>query len=1653
MTIPFHHTMSRSITFKANYWFFEEENDEILIHIGGMTNENKSVYVIAEGFTPFVYLELPDLRGNQKWTKQRITNTFEYFKKTMGKKGPVSYMIDKKYSLYGKKPMNVMYLNFTSQFHARYLATKCMRGRHYIPGVGNFQPGELKVHEHNIDVLVKYTAIQNINLAGWLTVKEYLSEEDKEYSEDERRFTTCDIDLYTKWSDVIAAEGDYENVVLEPKYCSFDIETYSENHNSKLPNPDIKANEIFQIAAVFGKLRSKEKKKKYLLSLYNPHDIKGVKVQRFQNEKELLLDFRDLIVSENPDLMIGYNIMKFDWGYIAKRAEVNGIAKQMALMGRLEGTPAEVKEFRWNSSAYGDQNINYYNLHGRLNIDILLEVERSYRLPKYSLNYVANKFLGKGKDPVTPRQMFMIVKLSQIVQRLNETNHFIPSKETLKELKSIAKKILIVHMFEGETLTWRAKLLKSNPNTFYDILRDGITLIGKYCVKDTVLPVELESTLNLFTTMEETSNVVHVPMDYIHNRGQQIKVLAQIYRETLKNNIVIPFVPRGKGKDEDYQGAIVIEANPGDYNNVVTEDFASLYPNTMRSFNICYTTLRSEEDKNPANDHLYHKINWIEHKNCQHDPNKKGGAKKKVLCGEYCYYWKKPVYSVDENGNVQVEGIGLVPKLLGRLLAARSKAKKEMAYHEARLKMHRGKATKEDLSYYRNRCKWEIVEPGSLSDEEEYLTSIKFGVSNAKQLALKVSANSVYGITGARKGYIPLIPAAASITAMGRDFIIKAIKEILRKWPQTKLVYGDSVTPDTPLLVRTESGSIKYITIDDLSDRWKKMLDKETSHTIEPLEVWSDKGWTQIVKVVRHKTNKKIYRVTTHTGSVDVTEDHSLLLEDGSEISPKDVKIGDKLLQSDLPVLQIDSNLSVEEAFVWGFFYAYGSCDISGTKYSWVINNQNLDYLEQTLSYLAICEPEDEFRILDTMDSNSVYKLVPKGDNKRIVTKYRPLFYDKHKYKIVPGSILNSPQHIKDAFMEGYYIGDGDKDMRQTICRFDSKGKIGSAGLYYINQCSRKVSVNTREDKPKIYRLTVCDNQRKTPNVIKKIEDLGPSEDYVYDIETENHHFCAGVGNIVVHNTDSCMLKFEGCDVAESWKLGEITSAHATHFLKCYAIGIPEDTTVIAGGKKYRLDKISSNHEDYHTMNDNDKIILAQYEDNPTDLEFENLYKRFVLLTKKRYAAYACNKDGEIIGKTKKGIVLTRRDNCEALRDYYERILDEIMEELPEDQIMNVVYEGVRQLFTRQVPDSKLLIYMGVKNAIEYAEKIEIKNKEGRVISTPFIDSNGDPIDNVEGWDDPRLVYRNIPQCLLCLKMLKRGEEIPPNTRLEFLYIRNKEAAHQGDKAEEYSYYKDNKVLENLKPDYLHYLEKQFCKPVAELLRVKFSNEIIVYRDPKEEFLRLVRDIENEVTRKRILSTMKFIKNRPFIDLGITDEKKRVYNYKGMLAQVVYILESTKKKGPFEVDPRKHLDLIEMCKKIHARYIIDKTHSHYGLVIRKTIKPSNTGKKLPKRGKIQISFLVNYKDKSTGEIIPQGTLGTKIDRIEEGDDEFSYVIFIEGLNGMILEGVPRHVFSPYHIRDSKIMSDLFEYRKVYADVVDHLDEIFEDTQEYRLVFD
>jgi hypothetical protein len=147
-----------------------------------------------------------------------------------------------------------------------------------------------------------------------------------------------------------------------------------------------------------------------------------------------------------------------------------------------------------------------------------------------------------------------------------------------------------------------------------------------------------------------------------------------------------------------------------------------------------------------------------------------------------------------------------------------------------------------------------------------------------------------------------------------KEYFLKLTNEKFKEDPEVpvdikiKVVYGDSVTGDTPVLLKKDD-NIYIETIQSIFEESKKfeypgfkLFDKtirlEKEYCLSDYQIWSDIGWVNIKKVIRHKCEKKMYRVLTHTGCIDVTEDHSLITENKEPIKPVDLKVGDTLLHS-----------------------------------------------------------------------------------------------------------------------------------------------------------------------------------------------------------------------------------------------------------------------------------------------------------------------------------------------------------------------------------------------------------------------------------------------------------------------------------------------------------------------------------------------------------------------------------------------------------------------------------------------------------------------------------------------------------------------------------------------------------------------------------
>lgn len=866
---------SRTIVCKPYHWTYEDHIDDqddpfqsyTEIKISGHSLNNDTVYLSVKDFRPYVYLQLPT-DTKIKWDRNRRQALFRHFQNWLKHRGPLAYEAVKRKNLYFLDPILALKISFRTHRDCLNFASRMYDSRGvYIETLGRrFPYDSFRVHEQKLDPILKFTAQRRLALADWFQCSEVLTELDDDLSVAERKFTTAAIDAQVTFSSFSPYTPEDSLLMIKYKCVSFDIECYSKNHNSKNPDPTEKENVVFSIGCTFyidGDLESREK---ILLTLFDPHDQPPEiinEIRRFKTEAGLIKGFAALIREKDPDALITYNGMAFDWNYLIIRAKDAGCLEELQMISRLPRKACPVGKASWSSDAYGEQNFLYLDPEGRLNIDVLTEIRRNFRLPKYNLGFVAGEMLGpdKDKDPISPRQLFMLYDLTkQLLATARKLPPGVVPKDQRIVWKNKIRSILKQRWCTGPTMDLRNKLLRfESSERLVWLIREALTLTGKYNIVDTLLPIDLTDKLGLTTTMEQTANTMQVPMSYLHTRGQQIKVVAQVHRDTIEEGIIIPYIPKESIVIEKYMGAMVVDVVPGNYDDILIFDFESLYPCMIITANICYTTLLKEGDPTP--DSECNIVQRSEHRGCEHDKSKKKVKLEDRLCVEKTYRFKKVIYHPD--GTRSNEGI--MPALERKLMASRKAVKRVMAEVDAKIKCATGKATDEDRAYFQKNG-WETPEANSLSKEQLDVLKSYSKVLNARQLSLKVSANSAYGILGAQLGFIPFIPGASAVTAMGRMMILKAIWFILTHYSGKEIEVRDEITGEITVIIEGKTklvyGDTDSCLIQVLNLASEKLwplgeeISKETTHF---LKTW----WLKIDRECSLKSTDdgKVYRL------------------------------------------------------------------------------------------------------------------------------------------------------------------------------------------------------------------------------------------------------------------------------------------------------------------------------------------------------------------------------------------------------------------------------------------------------------------------------------------------------------------------------------------------------------------------------------------------------------------------------------------------------------------------------------------------------------------------------------------------------------------------------------------------------------------------
>jgi DNA polymerase elongation subunit (family B) len=504
---------------------------------------------------------------------------------------------------------------------------------------------------------------------------------------------------------------------------------------------------------------------------------------KLEAEKTVLLKWAELVQQENPDIIIGYNIFGFDYEFLFRRAEETHCVNEFLQLSRRRNEfcgkrdrndPTNISiENTKIAIASGEYDLRYVVMSGRLQVDMYSYFRRNFNLSSYKLDDVASQnisddikkianvehpTLGKCTELYTKNLIglhagdFIHIEVSSFT-----SDYYMDGKKftVLAIEEKDGYKVLLIADHHADIIDKTKKLrwgMAKDDVSPQDIFRmsNGTdaerAVVAKYCIQDCNLVHHLMRKIDVLTEYMEMSNLCSVPINFLVFRGQGIKLTSFVAKKCMEKGYLMPDLEKGK-MDSGYEGAIVLPPKTKIYIDepVACVDYSSLYPSSMISQNYCHSSkvwakeydlngklVKEEGEKDRAGKYIYYGLPNYEYVEVEFDtfewrrnPERPAAKAVKTKVGKRVVCWAQ----LPNNEK------SVMPSILMELLKAREDTKK--------------KAKKAGDPFMAN-------------------------ILDKRQLAYKVTANSLYGQCGARTSTFYEKDVAASTTATGRMSITYA---------------------------------------------------------------------------------------------------------------------------------------------------------------------------------------------------------------------------------------------------------------------------------------------------------------------------------------------------------------------------------------------------------------------------------------------------------------------------------------------------------------------------------------------------------------------------------------------------------------------------------------------------------------------------------------------------------------------------------------------------------------------------------------------------------------------------------------------------------------------------------------------------------------
>lgn len=884
-------------------------NKRFIIRLFGRTRDNKTIFVKINKYTPYFYVQI-----NKSWRQLQIDALMKTVQNMVYPKqnvdGLVKSQIASKYSFWGFT--NYEKFNFLQLWFSNYDAMRSYINVFKKPlNIREISGSKIKLQlfESNIEPFLRFMHIRDLDAVGWVKI---LSDK---YEFQKSKSTHCDINIETDWTSL----NKITDISIVPfTIASFDIECTSSDGSFPQANRD--GDKIIQIGTTFSRLGEDEVYFQHIVTLGSCDPIPNVTVESYEKEEEVLLAWTRLLQRTNPDIITGYNIFGFDFKYMKDRSQKLGISERFSRLSRINNEMTPFVQKQLSSAALGSNLLEYFDMNGRVLIDLMKVIQRDHKLEGWKLDFVASHFIKEEIIEIIPDGDNTIIKTKSIYglkenqyitisyyDGISNNKHMDDKKFKVLKLSNLSDKEILVNdkvdisimdKTKGYKVFWCQAKDDISPKDIFR-LQEGSSkdrsIIAKYCLQDCILCNKLIAKLQVLINNIGMANVCNVPLSYLFMRGQGVKIFSLVSKACRKKDHLIPvFVKKFKTKEEkllekdkdkefekfiaklnridndddeeednSYEGAIVFDPIVGvHYEPIPVLDYSSLYPKSMIHKNLsheCYVINDEKYGNLPG--YKYHEIEYVTNK--INEPYER--YKLKSLLDPFKDEKK---YVIEE-----LNTLNTTEKLRKHYKIYDRDHNNNKRWLVSEIKVDNTEIhiiNYETSKFAEKKDGTKGIVPEILSELLNARSNIKKAMESEKdpfkksifdglQNAYKITANSLYGQTGSSFSAICMKQIAASTTATGRNQLIFSRNFI-------ENIYGKLIN----LALENKEQYLKYcrdLFVDVPPKRWIRLNEKNKEEEWLSYNEFCEKFYTKMNIILKDKyvNPKVIYGDTDST--------------------------------------------------------------------------------------------------------------------------------------------------------------------------------------------------------------------------------------------------------------------------------------------------------------------------------------------------------------------------------------------------------------------------------------------------------------------------------------------------------------------------------------------------------------------------------------------------------------------------------------------------------------------------------------------------------------------------------------------------------------------------------------------------------------------